>query len=164
MITDQLTVSDRVYTVRSATREDIPAIVALLADDVLGRGREITDADLAPYLAAFDRIAAHPNQELIVVERNGAIAGTMDLSILASLSRRGTLRLQIEAVRVAASERGAGLGDALFRWVVDHARRQGCGLVQLTTDRARADAHRFYERLGFAPSHIGYKLDLNEWT
>jgi GNAT superfamily N-acetyltransferase len=157
-----LTVDDRTYAVRSATRGEVPAIVALLADDVLGRNREAAEADLAPYLAAFDRIAEQPNQDLVVVERDGAIVATLDLAILASLSRRGMLRLQIEAVRVAAGERGTGLGGAIFRWAIDHARRRGCGLVQLTTDRARGDAHRFYDRLGFVPSHIGYKLDLTE--
>ena len=159
MISDAFTIHDRSYTLRSAMRADVPAVVALLADDVLGRQRESGGSDLAPYLAAFDRIAANPDQELVVVERDGAVVGTLDLALLASLSRQGTLRLQIEAVRVAPSERGSGLGAAIFRWAIDHARREGCGLVQLTTDRSREDAHRFYERLGFVPSHIGYKLD-----
>ncbi len=160
MIDDQLTIDGTMLRVRAARREEVPAIVALLSDDILGRQRESVESDLLPYYAAFDLIASHPNQELVVVERDGAIVGTFDLAVLGSLSRRGTTRLQVEAVRVAATERGTGLGGAIFRWIINHARASGCSMVQLTTDRAREDAHRFYERLGFTPSHVGYKLDL----
>ena len=160
MTPETLHVDDRTYLVRPATRDDVGAIVELLADDVLGSKREADDADLAPYLSAFERIASHPNQELIVVERDNVVVGTFDITILASLSRQGALRAQIEAVRVSRSERGTGLGASLFQWIIAHARTRGCTLLQLTTDRTRENAHRFYERLGFSPSHIGYKLDL----
>jgi GNAT superfamily N-acetyltransferase len=146
-------------TIRPATAGDVPAIVAMLADDVLGATRESPD-DLAPYLAAFAVIDADPHQKLVVAERDGRVVGTLQLTILPGLSRRATTRALVEAVRVAASERGSGLGTELFRWAIDEARRCGCGLVQLTTDRARTDAHRFYESLGFEPTHIGYKLNL----
>ncbi len=148
------------YRVRSSTRDDIPAIVALLADDVLGSQRESAGSDLEHYTEAYDLIASHPNQELVVVEREDEVVGTLDLSVLASLSRRGAVRLQVEAVRVAASERGNGLGTAIFDWIIDHAREQGYDLIQLTSDRSRDGAHTFYERLGFSGSHVGYKLDL----
>lgn len=162
MTNDTITTGKTSYTVRHATERDVPEIVALLADDVLGSQRERSNADLAPYYAAFARIAVHQNQDLLVVERAAAVVGTLDIAILASLSRQGALRMQVEAVRIARSERGTGLGTAIFAWVIDHARREGCGLVQLTTDRTREDAHRFYERLGFTPSHVGYKLDLRD--
>jgi len=160
MINESITADNRDYAIRSATRADVPTIVALLADDVLGSQREAVEADLAPYHTAFERIAAHPNQKLLVVERQGTVVGTLDIATLASLSRQGTLRMQVEAVRVARTERGTGLGSAIFTWLIDHAIAEGCGILQLTTDRSREDAHRFYERLGFTPSHIGYKLDL----
>lgn len=162
MITDTLTIDSHTYIVRGATREEVPTIVALLADDVLGSQREADDTDLAPYFAAFDRIAEHANQDILVIERAGQIVGTLDISMLASLSRQGALRMQIEAVRIARSERGTGLGTALFMWLIDHARQSGCQLIQLTSDRSRDDVHRFYQRLGFVPSHIGYKLHLHE--
>jgi GNAT superfamily N-acetyltransferase len=162
MIAEQLQVHGTRYDVRPARREAIPAVVALLADDVLGRRREAGDADLAPYIRAFDLIASHPNQELIVVERAGEIVGTLDIAVLPSLSRRGSVRVQVEAVRIAAAERGSGLGSALFRMLIDWSRRQGYDLLQLTSDRTREDAHAFYERLGFTASHLGYKLDLRE--
>lgn len=164
MITDKLNIDGHTYAVRSAMRDDVPAIVSLLADDMLGRQRETANTDLTSYFTAFDRIASHPNQELLVVEQDGSIVGTLDLTVLASMSRQGTLRMQVEAVRVASSERGTGLGTVIFEWVIDYARHAGCGLLQLTTDRTRADAHRFYDRLGFVPSHIGYKLDLRDNT
>jgi GNAT superfamily N-acetyltransferase len=160
MISEPLDVNGDAYVVRSATRDDIPSIVALLTDDVLGQHREAAGAEHAPYLRAFDMIQAHPNQELVVVERDGGVVGTFDLAMVSSLSRQGSLRMQVEAVRVAASARGSGLGTAIFEWVIGYARRRGCALVQLTSDRARPGAHTFYERLGFVDSHIGYKLDL----
>jgi GNAT superfamily N-acetyltransferase len=160
MLLAWLDVNGEAWLVRRARRDDVAAIVALLSDDVLGQHREAAGEDLAPYLRAFDLIAASPNQELIVVERDGGIVATLDLAVLPSLSRRGAVRMQVEAVRVASSVRGSGLGSAVFRWIVEHARRSGCDLVQLTSDRARVDAHAFYERLGFAGSHVGFKLDL----
>lgn len=146
--------------IRDATLHDVPAIIALLVDDKLGSTRETPD-DLAPYLAAFDAIDADPNQRLIVAEREGHVVATLQLTVIPGLSQRGLTRAQVEAVRVAKSERGNGLGTVLMRWSIDEARRRGCGLVQLTSNQARPDAHRFYERLGFAKTHAGFKLKLD---
>jgi GNAT superfamily N-acetyltransferase len=145
-------------TFRDARREEVPRIVALLADDVLGAGREAEVDDA--YWAAFDDIAADPRSRLIVAEADGQLAGTLQLTFLPGLSRHGALRAQIEGVRVAASWRGRGLGRTMIEWAVDAARRNGCGLVQLTSDKRRADAIRFYQSLGFEPSHEGLKLPL----
>jgi GNAT superfamily N-acetyltransferase len=144
---------------RRAVADDVAAIVALLAEDQLGVQREDT-ADLEPYEAAFAAVDAQPAELLVVVERAGRPIGTMQLTVLHGLSRGAVTRLQVEGVRVAADQRGRGVGEAMLAWAVDHARRHGCGLVQLTTDRARVDAHRFYERLGFEATHVGYKLSL----
>ncbi|HEU4423926.1 MAG TPA: GNAT family N-acetyltransferase [Pilimelia sp.] len=144
---------------RPARRSDVPAILALLADDSLGAGREpVTDA--APYLRAFDEIDADPRNELVVADRDGEVVGTLQLTVIPSLSRRGARRAQIEAVRVHADLRGAGLGRRMIGWAVDRARAHGCALVQLTTDKRRTDAHRFYRSLGFEATHEGMKLPL----
>ncbi|MER6975913.1 GNAT family N-acetyltransferase [Streptomyces carpinensis] len=145
--------------IRAAVAGDVPAIVDMLADDPLGAQRESPD-DLAPYLAAFERLAADPNQQLVVAVREGRVVGTLQLSIIPGLSRRGSTRSIIEGVRIHADERGGGLGTQLIEWAIDASRRQGCRLVQLTSDKTRADAHRFYERLGFEASHTGFKLSL----
>ncbi|GAA1957971.1 GNAT family N-acetyltransferase [Kitasatospora viridis] len=145
--------------IRPATREDIPAIVALLAEDAKGVTRE-TPNDLTPYHAAFDRLAADPNQHPTVAERDGEVVGTLQLSVIPGLSRAGTTRTIIEAVRIKESERGNGLGTQLIQWAIEESGRLGAGLVQLTSDSSRADAHRFYERLGFTGSHVGFKLQL----
>jgi GNAT superfamily N-acetyltransferase len=149
-------------TLRAARREDMPAVVALIAADQLGSTRDGVrdEADLAAYIAAFESIDADPAHVLVVAESAGEIVGTMQLSFLPGLARRGALRAQIEAVRVAASLRGSGLGAAMMEWAIAEARRRGCALVQLTTDKSRLDAHRFYQRLGFVPSHEGMKLAL----
>lgn len=144
---------------RQARKEDVPAVVRMLADDPLGATRE-GDPDDTRYLMAFDRIAANPHDELIVAEREGEVVGTMQLTYLAGLSRLGAERCQIEAVRVAASERGQGLGRKMIEWAIDRARARGCAVVQLTSDKSRTDAHRFYDSLGFTASHEGYKLSL----
>ena len=146
-------------TFRDARREDVPEIVALLADDVLGASRETGAVDDA-YWAAFERIAADPNNRLVVAEIDGQLAGTLQLTLLPGLSRHGMLRAQIEAVRVAAGRRGQGVGRAMIEWAVEQARGHGCGMVQLTSDKRRGDAIRFYESLGFAASHEGMKLPL----
>lgn len=158
----QLELGHGSVTLRAARREDVPAIVALIAADQLGATRDGVrdDSDLAAYQAAFDAIEADPAHILAVAEAAGQIVGTMQLSFLPGLARRGALRAQIEAVRVAASTRGSGLGAAMMAWATDEARRRGCGLVQLTSDKSRSDAHRFYQRLGFVPSHEGMKLAL----
>ncbi|MEU3553652.1 GNAT family N-acetyltransferase [Streptomyces fragilis] len=146
-------------SIRPARTDDVPALVALYADDPLGALRETPD-DLDPYLAAFERLAADPNQHLVVAERSGTVVGTLQLTVIPGLSRRGTIRSVIEGVRVHADERGSGLGTHLVRWAIEESGRQGCQLVQLTSDATRTDARRFYERLGFTASHIGFKLQL----
>ncbi|MFE4645842.1 GNAT family N-acetyltransferase [Streptomyces sp. NPDC056730] len=145
--------------IRPALPDDIPAIVAMLADDPLGAQRESLD-DLAPYTEAYERLARDPNQHVVVAERAGQVIGTLQLSIIPGLSRRGATRSIIEAVRVHADERGSGLGTRFIEWAVDESRRQGCQLVQLTSDASRTDAHRFYERLGFTASHVGFKMNI----
>ncbi|WIY02738.1 GNAT family N-acetyltransferase [Amycolatopsis mongoliensis] len=147
------------YTIRRARREDIGAIVRMLADDQLGATRD-DPHDLEPYLRAFAQIDADPNQLLVVVTSGDEPVGTLQLTIIPGLARRGALRGQVEAVRIHADHRGSGLGADLMRWAIDESRRHGCALVQLTSDVSRADAHRFYERLGFTPSHTGFKLKL----
>ena len=148
--------------IRTAERDDIAAIVALLADDQLGSTRETPgDPPAACYLDAFEAMARQSgNRYLIAVAEDGGIAGCLQLTLIAGLSRRGMTRAQIEGVRVAAVQRGAGVGEALMRRAILLAKEAGCGLVQLTTDKRRPDAHRFYERLGFVASHEGMKLDL----
>jgi len=146
---------------RRAAEEDVAAIIAMLADDPLGATREdLSTPVAAAYVEAFRAIVADPNQYLAVMTDDGKVIGTLQLTFIPGLSRKGALRGQIEAVRVAAGSRGGGLGQRLFEWAIAECRRRGCRTVQLTTDRSRADAHRFYDRLGFTPSHIGYKLAL----
>ncbi|MFI8166849.1 GNAT family N-acetyltransferase [Streptomyces sp. NPDC086081] len=145
--------------IRTAGADDVPAIVALLADDPLGAQRESPD-DLTPYLTALERLRADPNQRLVVAVREGRVVGTLQLTIIPGLSRRGATRSIIEGVRIHAEERGSGLGSRLIEWAVDESRAAGCQLVQLTSDKSRTDAHRFYERLGFTASHTGFKLQL----
>lgn len=143
-----------------AEREHVSAIVALLADDRLGSAREGATDDPA-YTAAFERIDADPNQLLVVVlDEQDDVVGTLQMSLLPGLSRRGMLRSQIEAVRVGAGRRGTGLGTDLFAWAIEHSRGCGAGLVQLTTDKSRPQAKAFYERLGFTATHDGMKLAL----
>ncbi|MGW3508206.1 N-acetyltransferase family protein [Streptomyces sp. NPDC000994] len=145
--------------IRAAVAADVPAIVAMLADDPLGAQRESPD-DLAPYLSALERLSADPHQHLVVAVREDRVVGTLQLTIVPGLSRRGSTRSIIEGVRIHADERGSGLGTRLIKWAVDTSRREGCQLVQLTSDRTRTDARRFYERLGFEASHLGFKLQL----
>ena len=148
-------------TVRRAVAADLPALVGLLADDPLGAAREAAgDEGMAAYVRAFALIDADPAQLLVAVQEGDDVVGTLQLTVVPGLSRRGALRAQIEAVRIRADRRGAGLGEALVRWAIAEAGRRGCALVQLTSDRTRTDAHRFYERLGFVASHTGYKLAL----
>jgi GNAT superfamily N-acetyltransferase len=144
--------------IRSATAEDVPTIVELIANDQLGATREHPGDPR--YLAAFEEIDKDPNQLLAVIEGDGEVLGTLQLTFTPGLSRLGMKRATIEAVRVRDDQRGSGLGQKFIEWAIDQARLAGCGLVQLTTDATRADAHRFYERLGFKPSHVGMKLPL----
>ena len=145
--------------IRRATADDLPAIVAMLADDPLGAQRESPD-DLTPYRAALERLDADSNQHLVVAVREGRVIGTLQLTVIPGLSRKGATRSIIEGVRIHADERGSGLGTQLIEWATEESRRQNCQLVQLTSDVSRTDAHRFYERLGFTPSHVGFKLQL----
>lgn len=146
-------------TFRPATRDDVPAIVAMLADDALGARCEGTD--LGPYLAAFDRIAADPNLHLIVGEAGGRVVATYQLAILHGLSLRATTRAQVESVRVVADLRGQGIGADLMADAERRAREAGAGLIQLTTHQSRTRAHAFYRRLGYEPSHLGMKRRLD---
>lgn len=145
-------------TIRRATAADVDPIVAMLADDPLGATRE-KPGDPA-YLKAFEVIDADPHQFLAVADSDGEVVGTLQLTFTGGLSRLGMTRATVEAVRVRSDQRGGGLGERLVRWAIDEARARGCGLVQLTTDASRVDAHRFYERLGFTASHVGMKLQL----
>lgn len=148
-------------TFRRAIDDDVPAIVGLLADDELGREREDPSLPLdARYTGAFAAIDRDPNQLLAVVERGGAVIGCLQLTFIPGLSRRGMWRGQIESVRIAQTERGGGIGRAVFEWAIAECRRRGCELVQLTTDKRRPDALRFYESLGFVASHEGMKRSL----
>lgn len=158
----QLPLQDTTVALRRATAEDVPSIVNLLAADQLGATRDgvATVEDLQPYLNAFGVIDADPAHLLLVATDGAQVLATMQLSFLPGLARRGALRAQIEAVRVRHDYRGRGLGAALFEWSIEESRRRNCALVQLTTDKSRADAHRFYERLGFVASHEGLKLTL----
>jgi GNAT superfamily N-acetyltransferase len=143
--------------IRRATSVDIPAIVSMLADDHLGKLREGEPDDPA-YQRAFAEIDADPHQWLVVGERGGEVVATMQLTIIPGIGRKGAKRALIEAVRVRSDLRGNGLGGILIRWAIDRARAEGCAMVQLTSDKSRVDAHRFYTSLGFTDSHIGYKL------
>jgi GNAT superfamily N-acetyltransferase len=145
--------------IRPALAVDVPAIVAMLADDPFGTRRE-SPGDLTPYLKALERVKSDPNQHLVVAVRDGRVVGTLQLTIIPGLSRKGATRSLIEAVRIHADERGGGLGTRLIEWAINESRRQNCQLVQLTSDATRTDAHRFYERLGFEASHVGFKLPL----
>ncbi|WP_432056515.1 N-acetyltransferase family protein [Streptomyces sp. bgisy022] len=145
--------------IRAVVADDLPAIVGMLADDPLGAQRESPD-DLGPYLTALERLRTDPHQHLVVAVRGDRVVGTLQLTVIPGLSRRGATRSVIEGVRVHADERGSGLGTQLIEWAIDESRRQGCQLVQLTSDATRTDAHRFYERLGFTASHVGFKLAL----
>jgi ribosomal protein S18 acetylase RimI-like enzyme len=146
---------------RAATVDDLPAILALLVDDELGKLREDLGTPLHPrYLAAFAAITRDPNQLLAVAEVDGEVVGCLQISFIPGLSRLGMWRGQIEAVRVAGAQRGSGVGRAMLLWAIEQCRARGCGLVQLTSDKRRADAHRFYARLGFEATHEGMKLRL----
>ncbi len=147
--------------IRRATRADVEAIVRLLADDPLGSARERYQQPLPEsYLQAFDAIDRDPQQELVVVDDGGEVVGTLQLTIIPYLTYQGGRRAQIEAVRVSAARRGAGLGERLCTWAIERARERGCHVVQLTTDKQRPDALRFYEKLGFVASHEGMKHHL----
>ncbi len=144
---------------RAATRTDLEAIVDLLADDFLGETRESPGTPLhADYTDAFSAIEADPHQMLLVADKDGAIVGCLQITIIPGFALRGLRRGQIEGVRVATNERGSGIGHDMLQWAIEECRRRDCGLVQLTMDKSRSDARRFYESLGFVASHDGFKL------
>jgi GNAT superfamily N-acetyltransferase len=148
-------------TLREARRIEVPAIVAMLADDMLGGSREVTSEPLPEsYYKAFDALARDPNNRLLIAELAGEIVGTLQITFIHGLSRQGAKRALLEAVRVAAPYRGKGIGEEIVRAAIEIARQENCAMVQLTTDKSRKDAHRFYERLGFEASHEGMKLTL----
>ncbi len=159
-------------TFRRATAADLPAIVAMLADDALGASRDDASLPLdAAYEAAFTAIDSDPNQLLAVMERAGdggqqgggerEVIGCLQLTFIPGLSRKGALRGLFESVRISSTARGGGLGRTMIEWAIEQCRERGCAMVQLTSDKSRTDAHRFYEGLGFVGSHLGMKLTLS---
>ena len=151
-----------VLTCRIATRSDVPVILELLADDEVSRARDgaVSEAADAAHWAAFEAIDADPRNELIVADDDGEVVGTFQLTVTPSLSHGGRDRMTIEAVRVRGDQRGRGLGRSMMEWALDRGRERGCGIAQLTTDKRRSDAHRFYVSLGFSATHEGMKMSL----
>lgn len=148
-------------TFRLATLDDLGDIVQMLLDDTLGASREKFNDELSEnYLHAFEKIRTDPNQELMIVEMNGEKVATFQLSFIQYLTHHGTMRAQVEAVRIHANHRGKGLGTIVFEYIISRSKKAGCRLLQLTTDKRRPDAIKFYERLGFASTHEGMKLQL----
>ena len=146
-------------TIRRARRDDVAAIVAMLADDPLGSGRERIEDPLPPsYFRAFEAVEKDPNIQLVVAEQGGVVVGCLQLCILPGLSSQGASRALIEDVRVASHCRSRGIGEQLAQWAVAQARARECRLVELLTHNTRLDAQRFYKRLGFQPSHVGMTL------
>lgn len=145
--------------IRPARGADIPAIVVLLADDPLGRTREdLSAAANRAYAEALERVEADPCNTIWVAELDGVAVGTIQTILVHGLAHRGATRLEIEAVRVSSRHRGRGIGEALIHFAIGEARQHGATIVQLTSNASRQDAHRFYERLGFVASHVGFKL------
>lgn len=150
-------------TVRRATSGDADAVIALLADDPISaaRGDVASEEDRPAYTAALEEILAEPSNDLLVVELDGAIVGTLQLTSIPGMARRGARRLLVEAVRVRSDLRSSGIGSGLMRWVSDSAAPAlGAAMVQLTSDASRVDAHRFYEHLGYVGSHKGFKYSV----
>jgi GNAT superfamily N-acetyltransferase len=146
---------------RQARENDIPALVNLLADDELGASREDVSVPLNQcYPDAFHSIERDPNNELTVVEYNGELVGMLQLTFIPYLTHTGSWRCLIEGVRIAKNFRAKGLGSRFIKWAIARARERNCGIVQLTSDKQRPDALRFYESLGFVASHEGFKLKL----
>jgi GNAT superfamily N-acetyltransferase len=148
-------------TFRKATKDDVPAVVAMLADDDIGESREKAGASIPQeYLDAFDAMSSVQGNFILLAEMDGAIVGSLQLVFIPSLSRGGSKRALIEAVRIVSPLRGQNIGTALMRKAIEESRAAGCSVVQLTSDRRRSRAHLFYRRLGFEQSHIGFKLEL----
>ena len=154
--------STSVLTFRQARAEDLPRLLELIADDTLGKNREGVGSEDPVYRAAFERIASDANQYLLVAELQQEVIGMLQLTFIPGLSRRGATRALIESVRIASALRSKGYGSELIREAIRIAQERGCSLVQLTSDRQRQQAHRFYTALGFTDSHIGFKLNLTQ--
>ena len=147
-----------IITFREAEASDVDAVLSLLRDDILGATREEQDLDI--YLSAFQSMVQESNNHVIVGERDGQVIATYQLIFISGLSLRASRRAQIESVRVASDLRGQGIGELMFADAEKRARAAGCALMQLSMNKSRTDSARFYQRLGFTPSHIGYKRDL----
>ena len=148
---------------RPARRDDVPAIVHLLADDILGAKREQATKPLPKAdWDAYDAIEAQGGNEILIAEVEGEVIGCLQLTVIPGLSRRGMIRAQVEGVRVSSTHRGRRIGEMLIAAATDRARELGCKVLQLTTDKTRVDAHRFYERLGFESTHIGMKRTIEQ--
>lgn len=147
-------------TIREATRDDLPVVMALLAQDAVSARARPSTAVTDAVLAAFDHIDASADHQVVVGEVDGKVVGCFQLSFLTHLSYDGGTRAHLENVRVNADHRSRGYGDDLMRWAIDRARERGCHLLQLTSNRTRHRAHAFYRRLGFEDSHLGMKLHL----
>ena len=148
---------------RAAVAGDLPAIIALLADDALGAAREDLRAPLNPaYLAALEQMDRDPNQMMCAFDLDGVLVGCLQITFIPGLSYTGRWRGQIESVRIAKDLRGQGLGRQMIAWAVEQCRARNCGMVQLTAHKSRQDTHRFYASLGFEPIHEGFKLFLEE--
>jgi GNAT superfamily N-acetyltransferase len=144
---------------RAATPADLPFIIALIVEDsVISTGDDPADAAHPDYVNALAEITADPNEQMIIVEEDSVPVGCFQLSYLPGLMRRGMKRGQIEVVHVAQTHRNRGIGGEMMRWAVERCRENGCSMVQLTSNKKRLDAHRFYERLGFLKSHEGFKF------
>lgn len=148
--------NEKSVSIRPARREDVAAIVAMLADDHLGRARERVEDPLPEsYYQAFERVTRDQNLTLVVAESEGRVVGCLQLAILPGISTQGGIRGLLEDVRVASDCRSRGIGEQLVQWAVAEAKARGCNLVELLTHQTRTDAQRFYKRLGFAASHVG---------
>lgn len=145
---------------REARRDDVPRIIEMLADDEIARGREDLSGDMAAYHAAFDTIAEDPNNTLYVWDHEGTAMGCLQLTFIPGMSYHGSWIAKVEGVRVDRSLRGLGIGEQMIDAIVAKSRARGCKQLQLTTNKQRIDAQRFYSRLGFEASHEGMKLEL----
>ncbi|MGJ8570329.1 MAG: GNAT family N-acetyltransferase [Hoeflea sp.] len=147
--------------IRAADRADIAAIAAMFAKDQLaGHGDSADPADLPAYLTAFDRISASPNDQLFVADLNGEVVGTFQTTLITSLTGKGSSSLTVKAVHTRSDMRGNGIGQTMMTHAIEQARQAGARLVQLMSNASRTDAHRFYTRLGFSQSHLGFKMNL----
>jgi GNAT superfamily N-acetyltransferase len=148
-------------TFRDAAPDDLPFIIAMVVEDsVISTGDDPADASDADYLDALAAMTSDPNNRMVVAELQGKPVGTIQLTFIPGLMRRGMWRLLVEVVHIAAAHRNKGLGTEMMHWAIDQARTRNCGMVQLTSNKKRVDAHRFYERLGFLKSHEGFKYYL----